>query len=303
MKDTVPHTFSPRAIATLYRLLYTASAILLYNVDRCIALYGISNMMILKNEFEEQGALLFRWRVDSFVPLTILPLVIISIVQSPSFADGHADGYSRIYDLFCILLSFCGLALRGFTVSTTAPRTSGRNTREQRAETLNTTGIYSVVRNPLYLANYIVFLGMLLFVKEWWLVLSASLAYLLYYERIVMTEEAFLLKKFGAVYADWSAYTPAMIPNFRLWKKPLYPFSVRTLLRREYNGFFLIIASFYLLEWCDRLLFFKDASGPLTISQAPGLYWTLFFSVGTVVFIVLRTLKKHTDLLDDSSRR
>ena len=257
--------------------------------------------MILKNQLEAQGAVLFRWR--SFVPLAVLPLALFAGFASPGFADGHAGVWGRAYDLFCIVVSLIGLAVRGFTVATAAPRTSGRNTREQRADTLNTTGVYSVVRNPLYLANFLVFLGMLLFVKEWWLVVIATLAYVIYYERIVLTEEEYLLGKFGAVYSEWANRTPVMVPNFRLWVKPECRFSFRTLLRREYNGFYLIVACFYLLEWCDRLLFFRNSPGAMTVQQAPGLYWTTFFVGGTLIFIALRTLKKHTDVLDDAPAR
>ena len=254
--------------------------------------------MTLKHQLEAQGVTLFRWR--SFMPLMILPVVIAAALGSRGFADGHADVLGRSYDLVCILLSFIGLALRGLTVASAAPRTSGRNTREQRADSLNTTGAYSIVRNPLYVANFLVFLGMLMFVKVWWLVIIATLAYVMYYERIVMAEEEFLLSKFGIVYAEWADRTPAMIPDFRLWTKPARRLSLRKILRGEYNGFYLIVVCFYLLEWCDRLLCYRDQAGPVTLGQAPGLYWTAFFACGTVLFLLLRTLKKYTDVLDET---
>jgi protein-S-isoprenylcysteine O-methyltransferase Ste14 len=256
--------------------------------------------MTLRYQLEAQGATLFRWR--SFMPFVILPVVIAAAFDSKGFADGHADFLGRAYDLSCIVISFIGLALRGLTVASAAPRTSGRNTREQRADSLNTTGAYSIVRNPLYVANFLVFLGMLMFLKVWWLVVIAALAYVLYYERIVMAEEDFLIGKFGVDYVEWADRTPAMIPNFRLWKKPARPLSPRKILRGEYNGFYLIVACFYLLEWCDRLLCFRRQDGPMTLAEAPGLYWTSFFAVGTLVFVILRTLKKYTDILDETSR-
>ncbi|MGC9453013.1 MAG: methyltransferase family protein, partial [Oceanipulchritudo sp.] len=49
--------------------------------------------------------------------------------------------------------------------------TSGRNTKQQVAYSLNTTGFYSVVRNPLYLGNFFMYLGIALFTHHWWLVL------------------------------------------------------------------------------------------------------------------------------------
>ena len=252
--------------------------------------------MILKDDLEEQGAVLFRHR--SFVPFAILPLVIVAMLQSSDFAHAPGSAIDHVYDLACILISLSGLALRGFTVATAAPRTSGRNTREQRADTLNTSGVYSVVRNPLYLANYFVFLGMLLFIREWWLVAIATLAYVMYYERIVLAEERYLLEKFGTVYLEWADRTPVMIPNLGLWVKPACRFSPKILLRREYNGFYLIVACFYLLEWCNRLIAFNATNGPMTIGQAPGIIWNVFFLAGTIIFIALRTLKKYTDVLD-----
>ena len=253
--------------------------------------------MTLRQQMEAQGVTLFRWR--SFMPLMILPVVVLAGLNSQGFADGHAGFDGRLYDLGCILLSFSGLAMRSLTVASAAPRTSGRNTREQRADSLNTTGAYSIVRNPLYVANFFVFLGMLLFLKVWWVVVIATLSYVMYYERIVMAEEDFLLAKFGTVYAQWSDRTPAMVPNLRLWQKPERQISWRKILRGEYNGFYLIVVCFYLLEWCDRLLFARGQPGPVTLEQAPGLYWTSFLAVGTFTFMILRTLKKHTDILNE----
>ena len=254
--------------------------------------------MILREELEAQGAVLFRWR--SFVPFVILPVVVSAALSSETFADGHAAVLARLYDLCCILISFAGLAVRAYTVACAAPRTSGRNTKEQRADSLNTSGVYSIVRNPLYLGNFIMFLGMLLFIKVWWLIVIATLAYVLYYERIVLAEERFLIDKFGQEYLDWADRTPAMIPVLRLWRRPDCKFSLRIVLRREYNGMFLIVAIFYLLEWADRLLFKHIApDGIITLEEAPGIYWTSFFLFGALLFVVLRSIKKHTTLLNE----
>ncbi len=252
--------------------------------------------MILKEQLEKQGTVFFRWR--GILPLVIIPAVIAAACSSPTFADGHAGPWSRVYDFACIVLSFMGLGLRGYTVALAAPRTSGRNTREQRADSLNVSGIYSVVRNPLYLANFLVILGMLLFIKEWWLVVLVSLAYVLYYERIIMAEERFLLAKFGDDYAIWANRTPVIVPNLLLWTPPTRTFSFRKVLRQEYNGFYLIVSCFYLLEWCDRILFRHGPISGMTIGEAPGLYWTVFFAGGTIVFLALRSVKKFTSLLD-----
>ena len=42
--------------------------------------------------------------------------------------------------------------------------------------------------------------------------LLVTLAYMMYYLRIAMAEEAFLAGKFGATYSDWTATVPAFVP-------------------------------------------------------------------------------------------
>ena len=45
--------------------------------------------------------------------------------------------------------------------------------------------------------------------KVWWLPVIYSLAFWIYYERIMFAEEAFLRQKFGETYRRWAATTPS----------------------------------------------------------------------------------------------
>ena len=89
------------------------------------------------------------------------------------------------------------LAIRWVTIAFVPGGTSGRNTLGQRADQLNTSGMYSMVRNPLYVGNFVAILGVLICVKVWWLVAMFALLYWLYIERVIAVEEAFLEQKFG----------------------------------------------------------------------------------------------------------
>ena len=63
---------------------------------------------------------------------------------------------------FCILsiiISFFGMSVRFYTVGITPAGTSGRNRSKQIADKLNTRGMYSITRNPLYFGNYLIWLG------------------------------------------------------------------------------------------------------------------------------------------------
>ena len=92
--------------------------------------------------------------------------------------------------------------------------TSGRNTRKQVAEVLNTTGMYSVVRHPLYVGNFIMWLGISLFFHLWWFTLLIALIFWVYYEKIMYAEEAFLEEKFGEQFLALGRKNPAFYPSF-----------------------------------------------------------------------------------------
>lgn len=249
--------------------------------------------MMLKDELRNQGDFLFRWR--SFLPLALLPLAILATSESAYLMQWVGETLEEGWEVFCLGVSLLGLLLRAATVGFAPDGTSGRNTKGgQRAETLNTTGPYSTVRNPLYLGNYLIFIGFVLAIKVWWFVLLASIAYALYYERIIMAEEAFLHRKFGEAYAKWAARTPAILPNPRLWRRPVTEFSPRRVLRREYNGFYLIATVFTLIEIADDLVIEGESIWVWLASDWP---WLAFFAAGTLAFVSLRTLKRHTRLL------
>ena len=60
-----------------------------------------------------------------------------------------------------LYIGLFGVLLRLYTVDFTPNNTSGRNTSEgQIADELNTTGLYSLTRNPLYVGNFFMWMGL-----------------------------------------------------------------------------------------------------------------------------------------------
>jgi protein-S-isoprenylcysteine O-methyltransferase Ste14 len=246
--------------------------------------------MALKDEFIRAGNWLFRWR--SFLPLLLLTLFIIGL-KDFNYPYG-SQKLSILWQMFCLGVSFLGLTIRAVTIGYVPSGTSGRNTRKQVAGSLNTTGMYSIVRHPLYLGNYFIWLGISLFVRRWWLTLIITLIFWLYYERIMFAEEDFLQEKFGDSFSEWAAKTPAFIPRLQNWVKAELPFSFRNVLKREYGGFFAIMAIFTLLEVLSEL--FRSHQFKLE------LMWIIIFGLSLAIYLTLRTLKKHTKLLNVEGR-
>ncbi|HNQ67048.1 MAG TPA: isoprenylcysteine carboxylmethyltransferase family protein [Bacteroidales bacterium] len=246
--------------------------------------------MALQESIEKQGNWLFKYR--SFLPLLIL-IPRLSWFIYRIIERGFINPWWL--DLIFLVIGFIGLGIRIFTVGFTPKGTSGRNTTAgQVAETLNTSGIYSMVRHPLYLGNFFMWLAPVLMISDLWFTLFFCAFYWIYYERIMFAEEGFLRKKFGDQYMIWAEKTPAFIPNFSNYKKSVLTFSVRNVLKREYNGFFNMIAimtSFRILAY-----YIVDSRFFLDIS------WIIIFSCGFLIFGTLKILKKFTKVLEAEGR-
>lgn len=190
------------------------------------------------------GRWLFQHR--SHMPLLFAALFIPALRNFEFLQDSHL---SQLYwELFCLGVSLFGLAVRVMTVAFISEASSGRELSTPKAEHLNTTGIYSLVRHPLYLGNTIIWLGVASMMHIWWLSLSIMLISLLYHRLIVCSEEAYLGNRFGLEYHVWAKKTRAFIPSFQHWTRPKFPFSKAMVLRREYSGLFQVIAVFCVMN-------------------------------------------------------
>ncbi|MBS1232298.1 MAG: lipid phosphate methyltransferase [Bacteroidetes bacterium] len=151
--------------------------------------------MALVHEFERSGNWLFKRR--SWLPVVLIIAGIIVL----NLTNRQAILFDSTEELIFLGISLLGQAIRIYTVGYAPRNTSGRNTiAGQIADELNTTGSYSLVRHPLYLGNFFMWLGPVLFVRTPVFVLFFILFYWLYYERIMFAEEQFLRGKFGDAY-------------------------------------------------------------------------------------------------------
>ncbi|MEX0289956.1 MAG: isoprenylcysteine carboxylmethyltransferase family protein [Flavobacteriaceae bacterium] len=209
--------------------------------------------MTLYEEFNKQGDFLFRNR--SFLPLIFLFAGLLVHVQGELNEDPSALEIGiEEFEFVCLGVALLGLLIRIFTVGYSQDRTSGRNTTQgQIADNLNTKGAYSLVRHPLYLGNFFMWLGVAMIPENVWFIIVFGLVFWLYYERIMFTEETFLRKKFGDDYLIWTSTTPAVIPDFRNYLHPTNSFNWRKVLRNEKNGFAAIFLLFWLFEFSGEI--------------------------------------------------
>ncbi|MFK5854675.1 MAG: isoprenylcysteine carboxylmethyltransferase family protein [Bacteroidota bacterium] len=247
--------------------------------------------MAFVNSFEKEGNFLFKHRGEFPIILFLLAIPVVYFTDI-EFLSTSTQG---VLMWVAIGLSVLGFVIRAISIGTTPKGTSGRNTKEgQVAESLNTTGIYSTVRHPLYLGNYFMWIGIVLFTFNFEFVIIITLAFWLYYERIMFAEERFLERKFGDAYMDWANRTPAFIPCLKKFKRNVVPFSLVSVLRREYSGVLATVVGFVFID--DLRRYFTD---DIFVVETP---WHYALVAAIVVVIILRSLKHYTSVLKEDGR-
>lgn len=246
--------------------------------------------MALIHSLESEGNFLFKYRGQFPV------LLFLAAIPAIYFTDYYqiSDQSKEIYTWIAIFLSMAGFVFRAYAIGTTPKGTSGRNTQEQVAEVLNSTGIYSIVRHPLYVGNYFMWIGIVFYTFNFSFLIIVTLAYWLYYERIMFAEERFLEKKFGKSYLDWSLNAPAFIPSFKNFKTGNIPFSLKTVLRREYAGVLATVIGFVFIDILRDSIDFKRLEFDTNNLIVLGV--TIF------VALILRSLKHYSKILNDENR-
>ncbi len=242
--------------------------------------------MSLIDRFEQEGNWLFRWRGQ--IPV-ILVLAAVPVVY---YTNAVAIPWRIRYTIMLagIGLSLAGLVIRIIVVGTTPGGTSGRNRDAQQAESLNTKGVYSLVRHPLYLGNFLMWMGLALYTLNLWFAIIVALCFWLFYERIMITEERHLERLYGDEFRSWSSKVPAFFPlGSNEFQSSGIPFSFKMVLQREYNALLAMVSGFIIIAVMRRF----GMTGIVHIANSE----IIIFAATVLITFTLRFLKKKTQIL------
>jgi protein-S-isoprenylcysteine O-methyltransferase Ste14 len=248
---------------------------------------------MLRDELVRQGSFLFRYR--SYLPYLMLPAAVLAL--RGSLVAGTV--FDAPWRFACFAIACVGLAIRIYIAGTIPAGTSGRNTTTQVSHAINTRGMYSMVRHPLYFANFVVYLGIVLSTANVWFACFCVCAFWIYYERIMMAEEQFMGAAHDGPYQAWAKRTPAFIPRVTGWSTPELPFSPRAALLREFHSIFQAVAIFALLALAEAT----------TVRALPVLAWAerepiwpRLFVASLVFYLGTMLIKKKTGWLRVAGR-
>ncbi len=148
----------------------------------------------------------FFFKIRSFTPIPFIFALLY-------FAK--PAGYTVVMGgAFIVAGEFLRIWAVGYAGASTRARTLGA------ARDLVTTGPYSYVRNPLYLGNFLLSLGVCLVANVYWLVAVLIVGYLFQYLPIIAVEEAYLLESCGSVYQTYRKQVPRFVPQFHPYPDP-----------------------------------------------------------------------------------
>ena len=241
----------------------------------------------LQRTLRLQGEWLFRWR--SYLPVPL----IVGLILSEAYAPQGGVWAAWLIPL-ALPAAVLGVGIRAWVAGHVPGGTSGRGTLAQRADLLNSTGPYSLCRNPLYLGNYFLWISVALFSGSLLWVVGTTLYFWTCYLRIIICEERFLLAEHGEAYAHWADGRLALFPTFRSWRRSNLSWCWRTALKREYSGVMGLVATLAALAFVSQ----SRLRGRPTLDEA----WVLALMATTLLYLLARTLKKRTNFLDVEGR-
>jgi len=145
----------------------------------------------------QTGAVLFRHR-------GWLPLLFLGI---PLVMPGSTSPFRWEVGLALIVIGEA-IRLAGVAAAGTVTRRRSRNVQR-----LVTYGIFAWVRNPLYVGNFLIWMGFVTISGVLWFLPAAILLFAVEYELIVRYEEGVLESIFGREYLDYKSSTSRWIPR------------------------------------------------------------------------------------------
>jgi protein-S-isoprenylcysteine O-methyltransferase Ste14 len=150
----------------------------------------------------ELGAFSFKYR-GYMLPVAVILLLIPS---PPITWDPAVAGW--IGFLIAVVGQICRIVTIGL-----AYIIRGGKDHKVYAETLVTTGLYSHVRNPMYVGNFFLVVGLGIASNSWVFALVGIPLSLGMHKAIVAAEENFLRNKFGPQFDEFCARVPRWVPR------------------------------------------------------------------------------------------
>lgn len=88
-----------------------------------------------------------------------------------------------------------------------------------KSQVLATSGPYAYTRNPLYVGNFLLGLGISVTSGNIWIIIYYAVTFTLLYLGTIRDEQEFLEKKFGDAFRDYVSNVPVFLPSWKAYQR------------------------------------------------------------------------------------
>ena len=231
------------------------------------------------------GNFLFRYRNGIF-PLVYALLLFKSRPLLPDYRLAVLGGF---------LIALTGQLLRAITIGLEYIKRGGRH-RQVYADYLVQGGVFAHCRNPLYLGNFLILLGVGLASNSLLFFTTVIIFFPFAYWAIIAAEENYLRNKFGQEFENYCACVNRLLPNFVGFRRTLtgMRFNWRRLIIAEYGSTYIWLAGITLVT-------LKNVWQNGDYNSGRPVVWVLWGVLGcvTLAYALARFLKKTRILKTD----
>ncbi len=227
------------------------------------------------------GNVLFRYR-NALFPAVLVALFVL-------FRPRYPRGSERLdawVDALGLLVALKGQALRVIVIGYVYILRGGRD-HKVYAEDLVTGGFFAHSRNPLYLGNVLILIGLFLIHGNPWVLALGSGFFLSGYAAIVAAEEHYLAGRFGTAYQEYVRDVPRWLPRLRGLGRSLagMEFDWSRVVTKEYGSTFVWMGGAVLLLVQDTLMYHPWRERETQLQVLGAAMGVLFVGWGTARFL------------------
>jgi len=232
------------------------------------------------------GDFLFKYR-NAVFPFLIVTLFVAFRPIEWTFAG---EPQEQLKNVIAILVVLAGLGLRAAVIGLAYIKRGGVD-KKVYADRLVSEGFFAACRNPLYLGNMVVYLGIFLMHGNPLLILLGTGLFLVIYSAIIAAEEHYLLGKFGDVYRDYMASVPRWSIRIAVLRAEMrrMRFDWRLVLAKDYST----VASASMALLAAEVLENVRAHEAADLADRAPIYVGLALFVGVATLTVRHWKKSH----------
>lgn len=235
------------------------------------------------------GTFFFRYRNVLF------PLAFVLLFFENTWPIFHSE-QAKLWEIIIgIAVSLNGQILRALTIGLVYIKRGGKK-KQVYAKKLVQSGIFSHSRNPLYLGNFLILLGVGIVANSWLFIMLGIPFFLFVYLAIILAEEDYLGEKFGQEFKDYCKQVNRIIPKFSGMGRTIrsMEFRWKRLIVKEYATPFTWITgtTFLIIKHTYLRLGYEGSKSIL-------LALSVFILLVTSAFFIIWYLKKNKILRSD----